>query len=155
MKHARVVMAALLALTAQRGAMAAEAPDLGWMAGHWCSEEGGRRVDELWLPPVGGALHGLSRTVADGSVESFEFLRIGHEKGTTTFYAQPNGVAPTGFTLSAHGADWARFENPAHDFPNRIEYRRDGEALNAQISGPGTEGKPMQIPFAYRRCAAS
>jgi hypothetical protein len=28
-----------------------------------------------------------------------------------------------------------RFENPSHDFPQRIEYRRDGNVLRAEASG--------------------
>jgi hypothetical protein len=29
------------------------------------------------------------------------------------------------------------FENPAHDFPTRVAYRRDGDRLVATVSGPG------------------
>ena len=130
---------------------AAEAPDLGWLAGHWCSEEGDRRVDEVWLPSAAGAMHGLSRTVSGGRIESFEYMRIEDEAGKLNFLAQPNGAAPTAFALVEHGAQQASFANPAHDFPNRIEYRREGDRLHAKISGPGSEG-PMEIPFDYRRC---
>lgn len=51
-----------------------------------------------------------------------------------------------------HGENWVVFENPQHDFPKRIEYRRDGTALKASISGPGDDGKILRIPFDYRRC---
>lgn len=151
MKHAvRMMAMALAAGSAGSEAMAAS-PDLGWLAGHWCSEAGDRRVDEVWLAGAGGSMHGLSRTLAGGEVESFEFMRVEVDAGTTAFLAQPNGAAPTAFQLSEHGAQHASFANPAHDFPNRIEYRRDGDRLHAQISGPGEDG-PMQIPFDYRRC---
>lgn len=44
------------------------------------------------------------------------------------------------------------FENLAHDFPNRVEYRRDGTGLRAVIAGPGRNGKKREIPFENHRC---
>ena len=83
---------------------------------------------------------------------SFEFLRIAEIDGVPTYHAQPGGRAPTAFKRSDGGAQWVRFENPAHDFPQRIEYRRDGDLLNAVISGPGKDGKTQQVPYALKRC---
>ena len=40
------------------------------------------------------------------------------------------------------------FENPAHDYPTRITYRRDGDRLVATISGPNG-ANPMS--WRYRR----
>jgi len=127
-------------------------PGLGWMSGHWCSDAGGERVDEYWLPEAAGQLQGMSRTVAAGRVRSFEFLRIAAVDGVPTYLAQPSGNSPTAFKRTAGGANWVRFENPAHDFPQRIEYRRDGERLSGHIAGPGDGGKEMQIDFALQRC---
>ena len=62
------------------------------------------------------------------------------------------GGRPTIFSQAARGDGWIRFENPAHDFPNRIEYRRQGDRLRAYIAGPGRDGKQVKIPFEYRRC---
>jgi hypothetical protein len=69
------------------------------------------------------------------------------------YVAQPQGGAPTAFALRASGADWARFENPQHDFPKRVEYRRTATGLHAEIAGPGRDGKEVVIPFDYRACA--
>lgn len=145
------IAVALVAAGSMQVGAAESTPDFGWLAGHWCSDEGGRRVDEVWLSEAGGATHGLSRTVSHGKVESFEFMRIERDGAKITFLAQPDGVAPTAFALVEHGAQHASFANAAHDFPNRIDYRRDGDRLHAQISGPGENGE-MRIPFDYRRC---
>lgn len=151
MKRKVLMMGTMLMLAPFIDRARAEAPDLGWLAGHWCSEQGDRRVDEVWLPQAAGAIHGLSRTVAGGRIESFEFMRIEAAAGKTIFLAQPNGASATEFALVEQGAQHASFANPAHDFPNRVDYRRDGDRLHAKISGPGQEG-PMEIPFDYRRC---
>ena len=135
------------------GAANPAAAQFDWLAGHWCGGSKDRQIEEVWLPEAGGALLGLSRTLRGGSTESFEFMRLvvaGQEAG---FHVQPNGVAPTLFAIASKGEGWVVFENPAHDFPNRIEYRREGDELKASISGPGEDGKRMEIPFEYGRCA--
>ena len=152
MKYAIAAWGAALAVFAGVGETRATVVDLGWMAGHWCSEKDGERIDEVWLPAVDGSLHGLSRTVAGAKVASFEFLRIEVVDGTPTFHAQPNGASATAFALVEQTERSVSFENLAHDFPQRIEYRADGEQLQAQISGPGSQGQEMVIPFVYRRC---
>ena len=74
------------------------------------------------------------------------------EDGVPAYVAQPNGSPPTTFRRTAGGRDWARFENSTHDFPTRVEYRRQGEALHAEIAGADKDGTEMVIPFDYVRC---
>ena len=132
-------------------AMAAPA-EFDWLAGHWCGGTEERRLDEVWLPEAGGALLGMSRTLSRGDMESFEYMRLVPAGKAAGLHVQPNGVAPTTFVIADHGENWVVFENPQHDFPKRIEYRRDGTALKASISGPGDDGKILRIPFDYQRC---
>jgi hypothetical protein len=129
--------------------------ELSWMSGQWCSSEGGEQVEEHWLAPRGDLMLGLSRTVKDGRTTSFEFLRIESREGGISYVAQPGGVPPTAFRLTAAGAQWARFENPQHDFPKRVEYRRVKTRLHAEIAGPGKDGREQVIGFDYRRCEAT
>lgn len=153
MRKAKMMWGAALVLAAN--ASAADAPAFDWLAGHWCGGMGERVIEELWLPEAGGALLGMSRTVRGGKTESFEFMRLvpgGKEAG---FHVQPNGMPPTVFAIVEQGEGWMRLGNPAHDFPNRIDYRREGEALRASIAGPGRDGKELVIPFEYRRCGGS
>lgn len=107
---------------------------LAWMAGHWETRGEARHVEEVWLAPEGGMLLGMSRTVREGKAVAFEFLRI-EERGAEVFYvASPQGAPPTDFRLVTAEGTRAVFENPAHDFPQRIEYRLDGKELVARIS---------------------
>lgn len=134
------------------GAATAHAADFDWLAGQWCGGTAERKIEEVWLPQAGGMLLGMSRTVHGRDVESFEFMRLVPEGADAGLHVQPNGVPPTTFRIESQGDGWVVFSNPAHDFPNRIEYRRDGQALRASISGPGEGGKPVVIPFDYQRC---
>jgi hypothetical protein len=131
----------------------APAPRFGWLAGHWCAQHGGELLEEFWLPPAGDLALGMGRTLKDGVTTSHEFLRIETRNGGTRLTAIHNGQSPTAFELTASGPKWARFENPQHDFPTRIEYRRTSAGLHAQIAGPDQNGGEATIPFDYRRCA--
>lgn len=128
------------------------APSLAWISGHWCAELGQEIVEEFWLPPHGGVAIGMSRTRRDGRTAGFEYLRIVEIDGIPSYIAQPGGRPPTTFERTAGGERWIRFENPGHDFPQRIEYRRDGDALHAEIAGPGEGGTETVIALEYRRC---
>ncbi len=47
----------------------------------------------------------------------------------------------------------ARCENRAHDFPQRIEYRRAANTLYGAIAGPGPGGKERVIGLDHELCA--
>lgn len=146
------ILAACLTLPATAGAQAfSNLPD--WMAGRWCSASPNGNTQEVWLAPAGGLMVGMSRTVSKTRPRAqFEFLRIELRDGVPTYLAQPQGRAPVEFKQVHADQGRARFENLAHDFPKRIEYRRTGDALHAEISGPGRDGKQFAIAFPYVAC---
>jgi len=127
-----VTMIVAAALGAASPATVAE---LGWMSGRWHTESEGAWTEEAWLPPRGGMMLGLSRTGRGARNGEFEFLRLeAGEDGVPVYWASPGGGAPVGFRLVEAAAQSATFENRAHDYPQRIAYRRDGITLTATIS---------------------
>jgi hypothetical protein len=101
---------------------------------------------------VDGQTVGMSRTTGRGTT-SYEFMRIAPgEAGRPTFFAQPGGKPPTAFAATDQGPGRVRFANAHHDFPQWIEYRREGERLVAEIGGPGKDGKQARIAYRYARC---
>ena len=150
---ALVLGAAAMVQSATPVAKETPAPSFAWLSGHWCGERGGERLEEHWLPPNGDLALGVGRTIKDGHTTSHEFLRIQTRDGVTSLTALHDGQPPTAFGLTASGEGWARFENPEHDFPKRIEYRRVSSGLHAEIAGPGKGGKEAVIPFEFRPCA--
>jgi hypothetical protein len=136
-----LIATTLTSLLLSSASAAAASPSLDWIAGHWCVDLGGDTVEELWLPPHGGVAVGLGRTRNSEKTTGFEYLRIVDLDGVQSFIAQPGGKPPTAFKRTAGGENWVRFENPDHDFPQCIEYRREGDALHAEVSGPGETAK--------------
>jgi hypothetical protein len=127
-----------LALVLAPSAALAETPDLGWMSGHWRSTEDGVVSEEFWTDAAGGLMLGANRTVSDGRAVAFEHMRIytplpGSE-AATVYCAQPGGTPATCFALVSWEDGRAQFENPDHDFPQRITYSREGDRLTATIS---------------------
>ena len=93
---------------------------------------------------------GMSRTVAGDKTVEFEYLRIEQRADGIYYVAHPKARCPgTDFKLTRASATEAVFENPQHDFPKRIIYRKTGDdSLTATIDG-GENTKA--ISFAYRR----
>lgn len=79
---------------------------------------------------------GYGRSGNGERLREFELLRIqAAEDGVPVYYAQLGNSAPIGFRLVAHDATSATFENPQHDYPQRIHYERAGsETMMATIS---------------------
>jgi hypothetical protein len=109
--------------------------DISWLSGHWRSESSDSMTEELWMPARGRIMLGLNRNVSGEAHGQFEYLRIVQTKVDTYYWASPGGSEPTPFKMTKATDDHVVFENPEHDFPKRIEYRRKGEELTAQIFG--------------------
>ena len=127
---------------------------LGWMAGCWQQRNGTRVTDEQWMRPAGGSMIGMSRTVAGDRLRAWEALRNVEEQGRVVYVAQPGGGPATRFAASHLADTLAVFENPAHDFPQRIAYRRVGaDSMVASISAVrnGNEQR-MDIPMRRVVC---
>ena len=129
------ILAASLALLLLAASPATPVEELGWLAGDWVSEADGRWTEENWSAPRGSAMIGYSRSGRGDVLREFEFLRItAGEDGALAYLAQPQGRAPVAFRLVRHDAASAIFENAAHDYPQRIAYKRSGDTLTATIS---------------------
>ena len=124
--------------------------DAAWLAGSW-REQGGQ-VEEHWTVAAGRTMLGLGRTVVGGGTMAFEFMRIEEGADGLVFVTHPSAGPGVEFRRTACGPDLLRFENPAHDFPQVIEYRRTGaDAITATVEGPGRDGGRMGQTLELRR----
>jgi len=144
-----VVVAFALAAGGQEVPGKVTLDELAWLAGHWVGSSEATVTEELWLAPAGGLMLGLHRDVAPGRPAVFEYLRIEEREHGPVYVASPHGGAATEFPLVAAGLEEVVFENPGHDFPQRIIYRREGNALIARIEGE-LEGHPRSAQWEWR-----
>jgi hypothetical protein len=124
---------------------AAKISELAWLSGDWQTAPGGHaRIEEHWTVPAGGTMIGMGRTVVGDKTAEFEFLRV-EQRGDEIYYvANPNANCPqTDFKLTRLTGQEVIFENPAHDYPKRVRYRKnsDGSLVASIDAGEGTESQ--------------
>jgi hypothetical protein len=148
-----IAMSLLLALfTAAFQTPAPTIKDVSWIAGCWEYTRGPRHVVEQWTAPEGGTMMGVSRTVNNGKTTEWEFLIIREGSRGLDYVAKPSGQPEATFTAARVSAGEVVFENPTHDFPTRIIYKRDGDVLGAAIEGT-MNGQTRRIDFPYKKAA--
>lgn len=124
---------------------------VGWMQGCWETSSPQRTIDEQWMSPRGGSMLGMSRTVRDGRLVEHELMILSERGDQLAYEAHPSGQNPATFLSSTLTASTVVFENPAHDFPQRIGYeRKDPDSLRAWVEGL-QNGRRRRIEFAYMR----
>lgn len=130
-------------------ASAQEIEKLAWMNGIWTQTKEGEVVQESWLGPRGKTMVGGNLTTSARRGTSFEFLRIVEGTDGLVYYGSPEGKTPTPFKLKQMGDKRVVFENPTHDFPQRIIYwlEPDG-AMKARIEGQ-VKGKDRGIEWRF------
>lgn len=157
MKHRLTIL--LTTLLWVQGVLAVDPPasnvtlnTISWLSGAWVAEGNGRQISEQWMSPAGGKLLGMSRTVSHGRTVEYEFLLLRVEgNGDINYVAKPSGQAETAFKLVRASANEVVFENPQHDFPQRIIYTlKEGDKLTAAVEGT-KNGKSRRIEFGYQQ----
>jgi hypothetical protein len=109
---------------------------LSWMVGSWAGTEGGVQMEEHWTSAKGGIMLGLHRDVFASGRAFFEYLRIESTPKGLVYWASPRGQAPTPFRLSESGETRVVFENPDHDWPQRLIYWREKDgSLGTRAEG--------------------
>jgi hypothetical protein len=132
--------------------------DLRWMAGCWELNRPNRQtfVNEQWMIPMGNSMLGMSRTVRDGKLAEFEYLRIVQKGDEISYIALPSAnEEPETFKMSAWSKTQVTFENKEHDFPQRIIYtlNPDGTML-AAVEG-SVRDRPRRNEFLMTRAKCS
>lgn len=138
-------------LTLMTLAQAADVAALAWLSGCWRQESPSRVVEEMWMAPSGGGMLGMSRTVAKGRIVDHEFMQIRSQDGRIVYVARPARQPEATFTAVKVERGEVVFENPAHDFPQRIIYRLQGDgSIAARIEGV-ENGKTRGVDYPMMR----
>lgn len=126
---------------------------LSWMSGCWRGDAGpGTVIEEQYTASTTNQILGTTRYVRSGRSIDFEFTSIASDSTGITLNAQPRGVPPTPFKLDSLSASFARWSNPHHDFPQRIQYARlHRDTLVARIEGPGRNGASRSSEWRLHR----
>ncbi len=126
--------------------------DLAWLQGCWMGAEKERSYTEQWMKPAAKTMLGMSRTIVKDRTVAYEFLLIRQdEAGEIALVAKPSGQKEASFKLVKLADREAVFENPDHDFPQRIIYRSpEVGVLNARIEGQ-LKGTARAVDFPMKK----
>lgn len=126
---------------------------LSWIEDNWISPQDGSIIYENWVRVDDSAYSGESYTVKNGVTVFTEKLKI-EKIGDDIFYTAvvAHNPGPVHFKLVELDENKAVFENPEHDFPNRIIYMlKDDGLLYARIEGKNKKGEEVTGEFFYTR----
>jgi hypothetical protein len=130
-----VLTATLLAGAAASFGQQPQAAMPAWLAGGWVMESpGGTWSEEWWTPPRAGLMMGAGRSGQGAAIGWWEQTRIQEADGKITFCALPKGQNEACFAATTVNPTEIIFENPAHDYPQRILYSIEGGELLAEIA---------------------
>ena len=151
----RNLIVLLVLAASSAAAVEPEIDKVAWLAGCWAIDGAEPGSEERWMPLAGGTLLGVSRTIRQGKTVAFEFMEIRHlPDGKLAFVGHPSGQATTVFTALRVGDSEVVFENPEHDFPQRVAYAKDGESkLRARIEGTERGAlRVIEFPMSRTSC---
>ncbi len=149
----------LFTLLLAPAAAAQDVTDLRWLAGCWRTEppreaESGATFYEVWVAPDAPILVGYDYHEGEGEIQGWSQMRI-ESNGRPELVDMPLGAFPVRYQLADEETNnRATFVNEAHDYPKRIEYRRDGNRLYRRISGDNAEDA-QEFAFRRVRCPAN
>ena len=147
----RAAAAIVLVLAGQSGAAQGSGIQrAAWLQGCWELTSPGRSVEESWTAAKGGSMIGVSRTIRDGKTTAYEMVVMREEGERLAYEAYPSDQDPATFLSTRISESELVFENPEHDFPQEVGYRRSGNGLLAWIRGT-QDGKDRRIEFPYIR----
>jgi len=107
--------------------------DLDWLAGCWITAD--ESSQEVWVVDGDNSLIGFSVALGADKVQFYEVMSIKlNDDGLWIYTAHPSGQASASFIAVETNENSVVFTNPDHDYPQQINYRREGSLLYASVS---------------------
>jgi hypothetical protein len=115
---------------------------LQWLSGKWIrtNNQPGQSGYETWKKVSNVKLTGKGVTFQGKKVHFIEELQFIAKESDLYYVVKVSGEPePTYFKLTTLTGDSFTCENPEHDFPKKISYKKDGNQIKAVISGGGKQ----------------
>ncbi len=146
----RVLLTAV-ALIAPKLLAAQDISKLSWMRGCWSRRTATSIIEEQWMAPLGGTMLGMGRTTRGAETREWEFLRIATVDQKLAYIALPSGQEEAIFPATTVSDTLVVFENPAHDFPKFIRYKR--VKADSVVATVGAGAREIVYSYGRANCA--
>lgn len=131
---------------------------LSFMAGCWRGDAGvDKTIEESWTAADSDVMLATTRYLDDntGRTRMWEFSRIVADSSGIHLLPAPRGQQQGRFRMAAGVAGTAIFEDPTHDFPKRIIYRRGGpDRLDIRIDRDANDREAQEWRLERVACPA-
>jgi len=127
---------------------------MNWLVGHWENKMPEGTLTESWKKENDSTYSGDSYFINPKDTVHFESIRLTQKDEELIYTATvpgQNNDEPVDFKLTSDAENTFTFENPAHDYPQKITYKKvDENNLVATISGK-QQGKDSQESYPMKR----
>jgi len=129
--------------------MIEKSENFDWLLGKWkrLNEEEGKETFENWNKINDTEYSGIGFTMQNGDTIKQEKIRLTKTSGkwnlTVKVPEEPESITFNGIS---HNETEFTCENNEIDFPNKIKYWKNGNRINAMVSGG-----EMEIPFEFEK----
>ncbi len=127
---------------------------VSWLTGCWGGNVDGGTYEECWMSPVSNFMQGSGRMVVKGQIVMREHMTIEKDGDDIVMYIfgygeklKPDEQGTIGFKLTKSSKTELVFENPAHDYPQRIVYTKDKKGNIVTRIELVDGSKPMNFPM--------
>ena len=125
-----------------------------WLIGRWENNSAEGNLSEFWTKTNDSTFHGESYFVIKNDTvfgEKVELMQRGKDFIFEARVAKQNDEKPVPFKLTKSSETEMVWENPAHDYPNKIVYQKVGnDSLVAEIFGT-KDGKVKSEVFKMKK----
>ena len=123
--------------------------NFNWLIGEWqrSNESAGLETYETWTKNSDIEYNGIGWTIKANDTVFHENIRLYKADNKWIMAVKmPDSSVPEKFTLTEIDENSFLCENPEIDFPNKIKYWKNGDNINALISG-----NKMEVSFEFNR----
>ena len=129
--------------------MIEKSENFDWLLGKWkrLNEEEGKETFENWNKINETEYSGIGFTMQNGDTIKQEKIRLTKTSGKWNLTVKvPEESESITFNGISHNETEFTCENNEIDFPNKIKYWKNGNRINAMVSGA-----EMEIPFEFEK----
>jgi hypothetical protein len=127
--------------------VSADLRKLSWLEGKWerTNSKPGKKGFEIWTKISSLEWKGRGISLTGSDTTFVEKLKLVAKDGAAYYVADvPENKTEVLFKFTELTESGFVCENPAHDFPKKISYQKDGNKMKAVISG---DGKSIEYHF--------
>jgi hypothetical protein len=133
----------------------ADLKSFAWLEGKWVGKYDSVPIFEQWKPAEGNIMYGRGGVLSGKDTVFAERIKIEEREDGLYYVAMVSGgQPPANFKFTGFKNDTAVFEDPKHDFPQRVLYYKNEDGTFYACVDGMYKGKYVKEEFNYKKSLA-